>query len=731
MKAKVATVIGLVVFLVLAGTTGSLAYWSNQASVQRTVTAADLASLNCTAPVKLVNGGFETPNVSPDTIRSINNGTGVTGWTVQNDDVIEVWRGYSGIVPVEGSQFVELNGNAAGTLYQDVATTPGQVLHWAISHRGREGNDTMRVSINAAGATLVQQSQWTTGTAGFVRHEGDYVVPAGQTSTRLSLTAVSTSGNAPSIGNLIDDVSFGSGPCLTAASTVTNFTTPTSSTYSVGNVVEYTTTLTNSGGAHAKSSVFTTTIPAGLTYVAGSLAVNGVTKSDAAGNDEAEISGTTITARLGQGATATAGGAISPAGAITVRFRATIQAAASGTNLSYTSSTAYTDSVAPTWPLAAISPTLTTAVAGQADLAASVTSSAVLGTNNRNAESVFRVVNNGPATTTASITVATSGTPAINGRTIEYNTGSGWQTAGSTTFSVGSLVAGAGVDIRVRGAVPAAAANNTSYSATVAATSSVTDPTAGNNSASRAVVLDLGAPTTPTNLTATRGSTTQVNLSWTASSDNVAVAGYRIYRNGVLVTTTTGTGTTYSDTGLAAHSPYWYWIEAIDAAGNVSGVSAGDGAVTFATSTSYRIAYPYGGNGLCVVATANASTADLRTGSCASTASTLRQWEFVQQSGDVVYIEYASGTVRRWTVPNTTSGSDVEMASSTSTITRSRWELTAYWDVATSTATVEIRNMGAANLCLDVDGAPTTAGGVVQQYTCNQTVAQRFLLVQP
>lgn len=39
--------------------------------------------------------------------------------------------------------------------------------------------------------------------------------------------------------------------------------------------------------------------------------------------------------------------------------------------------------------------------------------------------------------------------------------------------------------------------------------------------------------------------------------------------------------------------------------------------------------------------------------------------------------------------------------------------------------------MGAANLCLDVDGAPTTAGGVVQQYTCNQTVAQRFLLVQP
>lgn len=729
MRARIATVIGLVVFLVLAGTTASVAYWSNQASIQSTATATDLTTLNCTAPVKLINGGFETPNVSPDTIRSINNGTGVTGWTVQNDNVIEVWRGYSGIVPVEGSQFVELNGNGAGTLYQDVATTPGQVLHWSISHRGREGNDTMRVSINAAGAALVQQDQWTTGTAAFVRHEGDYVVPAGQTSTRLSLTAVSTSGNAPSIGNLIDDVAFGTGPCLQATSAITNVTTGTG-TFAVGNVVEYTTTITNSGGAHSKTSVYAASIPAGLTYVAGSLAVNGVTKSDTAGNDEAEISGTTLTARLGQGANATAGGAISPAGTVTVRFRATIQTAASGTTLSYTSSTAYTDSVAPTWPLAAASPALTTSVVGQADLATSVTSNALLNAGNRNAEWVFRVVNNGPAATVGTITVATAGTPTMTGRTIEYNTGSGWQTAAGTTFSVGTLATTAGVDIRVRATVPAAATSGASYSATVTAASSVTDPTAGNNSATRAVVLDVAAPTTPTNFAATRNSATQINLTWTASTDNIAVAGYRIYRNGALVATTTGTGTGYSDTGLASHTPYWYWIEAIDSAGNVSAVSTGDGAVTYATGTSYRLSYPYGGAGLCAVATSNATTGTLVTGSCATATAALRQWDFTTISGDVVYVEFFSGTARRWTVADATSGTDVTLAASGNTNARNRWELTAYWDTATSTATVEMRNTN-SGLCLDVDGAATTAGATVQQYTCNQTVAQRFLLVQP
>ncbi len=53
----------------------------------------------------------------------------------------------------------------------------------------------------------------------------------------------------------------------------------------------------------------------------------------------------------------------------------------------------------------------------------------------------------------------------------------------------------------------------------------------------------------PTGLTAAANSSSQVNLSWTSSSDNVGVAGYAIYRNGTQVTTTSGLS--YTDTGLS------------------------------------------------------------------------------------------------------------------------------------------------------------------------------------
>jgi len=82
---------------------------------------------------------------------------------------------------------------------------------------------------------------------------------------------------------------------------------------------------------------------------------------------------------------------------------------------------------------------------------------------------------------------------------------------------------------------------------------------------------DTSAPTVPTGTSATASSTTQINLSWTASTDNVAVTGYRVYRNGVQVGSPAGTS--YSDTGLSSSTTYTYTVAACDAAGNCSGRS--------------------------------------------------------------------------------------------------------------------------------------------------------------
>lgn len=89
---------------------------------------------------------------------------------------------------------------------------------------------------------------------------------------------------------------------------------------------------------------------------------------------------------------------------------------------------------------------------------------------------------------------------------------------------------------------------------------------------------DTTKPTVPSSVVGTATSGTQVNLSWTASTDNVGVTGYSIERcTGASCTTwaqiATATGTTYSDAGLTVATTYRYRMRATDAAGNFSSYS--------------------------------------------------------------------------------------------------------------------------------------------------------------
>jgi hypothetical protein len=79
---------------------------------------------------------------------------------------------------------------------------------------------------------------------------------------------------------------------------------------------------------------------------------------------------------------------------------------------------------------------------------------------------------------------------------------------------------------------------------------------------------DATPPTMPAGLTATPVGGHQINLSWTASADNVAVAGYRVYRQGSYLNSVTQT--TASDTGLSVNTEYCYAVSAFDGAGNES-----------------------------------------------------------------------------------------------------------------------------------------------------------------
>ena len=82
---------------------------------------------------------------------------------------------------------------------------------------------------------------------------------------------------------------------------------------------------------------------------------------------------------------------------------------------------------------------------------------------------------------------------------------------------------------------------------------------------------DTEAPSTPTGLVASNIAFDTANLSWTASTDNIGVTGYNVYQDGLLLTSTTTTS--YSVTDLSPETTYAFYIEATDAAGNVSGAS--------------------------------------------------------------------------------------------------------------------------------------------------------------
>ena len=204
------------------------------------------------------NGDFETPNIAQTGGTTVGWGTytyglirqysidslsGLVWKTTGSDKSIELARNgtYSNSIlrqwynnadgAAEGMQFAELNCEAAGALYQDVLTIPGQQLNWQLSHRGRAGTDTMYVVIMSTkdaekyDVTTQEKVEYivnhiedfpgvyvreiTDGNTSWGTHNGYYNVPDGQYLTRLFFVAGDTASNDNTMGNFIDDVRIG------------------------------------------------------------------------------------------------------------------------------------------------------------------------------------------------------------------------------------------------------------------------------------------------------------------------------------------------------------------------------------------------------------------------------------------------------------------------------------------------------------------------------------------
>jgi uncharacterized repeat protein (TIGR01451 family)/LPXTG-motif cell wall-anchored protein len=255
------------------------------------VAAAQQDPETCPPSVGLTNSSFEQPAVRGPWLGPQSQ---VPGWsTTAGDGVIEVWGPGNGhanggveVPAATGDQFAELNATQASTLYQDVATTPGQTLRWRISHRARNvtggvDKDTMNVLIGTPAAQAPQNpdgasspdivdddtawGQWT----------GEYKVPAGQSSTRFAFKAVRTASGNATLGNFLDAIEFGTSACLITTKSVAG-----PNPAQAGDELTYTVKVTNSGGAAALDAVVTDEIPDGTEYVPGSLTLDGAAVTD-------------------------------------------------------------------------------------------------------------------------------------------------------------------------------------------------------------------------------------------------------------------------------------------------------------------------------------------------------------------------------------------------------------------------------------------------------------------
>jgi hypothetical protein len=111
-----------------------------------------------------------------------------------------------------------------------------------------------------------------------------------------------------------------------------------------------------------------------------------------------------------------------------------------------------------------------------------------------------------------------------------------------------------------------------------------------------ASAADTTPPSTPKNLRVTSASSSEVDLAWNASTDNVGVAAYVVLRDGQRLASVNAPKTTYNDTSVHAGTTYTYRVRARDAAGNRSTASA---KVTATASSASQVVVAAAGDVAC------------------------------------------------------------------------------------------------------------------------------------
>ncbi|MEZ6121781.1 MAG: protein kinase [Planctomycetaceae bacterium] len=169
------------------------------------------------------NSGFERPRIRT---RGFEFRSTIPGWK-STCDLFEIWSsGFLDIEAYEGDQFIELNARDEGTLYRELTTVEHDAaIEFSFAHRGRNGDDTLKLTITDLGAdnaegggddTELFSKDYTTGKEAWSVYDSSAEAPikALGNKVRFAFTAVhATGGRGPdnTEGNFLDAAEFGVG----------------------------------------------------------------------------------------------------------------------------------------------------------------------------------------------------------------------------------------------------------------------------------------------------------------------------------------------------------------------------------------------------------------------------------------------------------------------------------------------------------------------------------------
>lgn len=327
-----------------------------------------------------------------------------------------------------------------------------------------------------------------------------------------------------------------------------------------------------------------------------------------------------------------------------------------------------------------------------------------LGGTSANGLAAAITVNSWPATSASQCTdAATLGGAAKN-----------WTTAASQT---GTLAAGVSAFFCVRTALTPSQISETvigTVAATVTVASNIGSWTSGNSTAVVQKALDTTAPTVPGKPVASATTGSQTTLTWAASTDNVKVVAYDIYRNNVLV----GSSTTnsYTDAGLTALTAYSYTVKARDDAPLSSAASAATSVTT--GPPVYTVTSP--ASGFCLDAEGAGTTSGTRVIAFPCHGGSNQSWTFAA-SGKISALYDPSLFIR----PDSNSTSASIEVVDTGT-TRTAWTLVP---VSGAAGQYQIKN-NSTGYCLDMGANPTQTPitPVTQKNCTGAPSSQRFTL---